>query len=232
MSYRPGFTVENDWEYGRPNGNGGYDGVADPAEAYTGSNIYGYNLNGDYTNNMAASHLTSAPFDCSGKSKVLLSFYRWLGVDSPENDHALVSVSIDSVSWTTVWENSERISDTEWQLMEFDLSSVADGQPTVYLRWTLGPTNSNWRSCGWNIDDIQIIARECTPWACGDLTGDLKANLADITRMIDYVYISRAELDYKRAGNVDGSSNGNINLADITRLIDHVYISRAELNCP
>jgi hypothetical protein len=181
---------------------------------------------------MAAAHLVSAPIDCSANSDVLLTFYRWLGVDSQTNDYAAVSVSTDSLNWTTLWENQTRISDTSWVLMELDISDVADYQPTVYLRWTLGHTNSSWRSCGWNIDDIQIVSRTCTPWACGDLTGDLKVNLADITRLIDHVYLSKAPLNYERAGNVDGSSGGKINLADITLMIDHVYISGSSLYCP
>lgn len=232
LSYQPGFATEGDWEYGRPNGGGGFEGVPDPSGAHTGGNIYGYNLGGDYVNNMAAAHLVSAPIDCSANSDVLLTFYRWLGVDSQTNDYAAVSVSNDSLNWTTLWENQTRISDTSWVLMELDISDVADYQPTVYLRWTLGPTNSSWRSCGWNIDDIQIVSRTCTPWACGDLTGDLKVNLADITRLIDHVYLSKSPLSYERAGNVDGSSEGKINLADITLIIDHVYISGSSFYCP
>jgi hypothetical protein len=33
---------------------------------------------------------------------------------------------------------------------------VASGQPTVYLRWTMGTTDGGWRYCGWNIDDVQL----------------------------------------------------------------------------
>lgn len=55
-----------------------------------------------------------------------------------------------------------------------------------------------------------------------------RRNLADITKLIDYVYISKEELCCEGNGNVDGDEFGKINLADITRLIDHVYISKAE----
>lgn len=57
---------------------------------------------------------------------------------------------------------------------------------------------------------------------------DGNRNLSDITRMIDYVYISKAPLCCPENGNTDGDDAGNTNLADITRLIDHVYISKAE----
>ena len=37
-----------------------------------------------------------------------------------------------------------------------DLSAIADGQQTLYLRWTMGPTDDSWQYCGWNIDDVEI----------------------------------------------------------------------------
>lgn len=58
---------------------------------------------------------------------------------------------------------------------------------------------------------------------CSD---DGKINLADITRIIDHVYISKAELCCEENGNVNGDIEAKINLADITFLIDHVYISK------
>lgn len=66
---------------------------------------------------------------------------------------------------------------------------------------------------------------DVTHFRC-DLTG--KANLADITRLIDFVYISHEPLCCRENGNVDGDIDSKINLADITRLIDHVYISKQE----
>ncbi|MBN2053460.1 hypothetical protein JW905_00975, partial [bacterium] len=39
---------------------------------------------------------------------------------------------------------------------EYDLSTYADGQPAVYLRWTMGTTDSSVIYCGWNIDDVEV----------------------------------------------------------------------------
>ena len=50
--------------------------------------------------------------------------------------------------------------------------------------------------------------------------------LADITRLIDRVYITKAELCCEENGNVNGSEDGLLTLADITSLIDHVYIKK------
>lgn len=74
---------------------------------------------------------------------------------------------------------------------------------------------------------------------CGRLTGGFagdtdcdaegKRNLADITRLIDRVYISKVLLCCENAGNTNGDAEEKINLADITALIDHVYVSKEEL---
>ena len=48
------------------------------------------------------------------------------------------------------------MTDTSWTQMDVDISSVADDQETVYVRWTMGTTDGGWQYCGWNIDDIEI----------------------------------------------------------------------------
>ncbi len=154
----PGWSTENLWAFGQPTGQGGQYGGPDPISGYTGTNIYGFNLNGDYPNDLPERHLTSAAIDCSQLYSVGLRFQRWLGVEGPEFDHAYIRVSNDGVNWTTVWTNLAEITDTSWQAMELDLSAVADGQETVYLRWTMGSTDVGWQYCGWNIDDVEIWA--------------------------------------------------------------------------
>lgn len=78
----------------------------------------------------------------------------------------------------------------------------------------------------------------CAEGCCGQFTAGQtgntdcdtvgKRNLADITRLIDKVYISKEELCCLENGNVDGDLLAKVNLADITGLIDHVYVSKAE----
>jgi aminopeptidase N len=55
-----------------------------------------------------------------------------------------------------------------------------------------------------------------------DVAGDI--NLADITRLVDYVYVSGLPLCCPENGEITGDAFGP-NLSDITTLIDHVYIS-------
>jgi hypothetical protein len=81
-------------------------------------------------------------------------------------------------------------------------------------------------------DGIGDLCDDCCGQYTGGLTGntdcstDGKINLADITRLIDRVYISKLPLCCERNGNTDGDIDFKMNLADITVLIDHVYISK------
>ncbi len=157
MDSNPGWTTQGQWAFGSPTGNGGVDhGNADPSNGFDGPNVYGYNLNGDYTNNMSETHLTSTAIDCSSLSAVSVKFRRWLNVEQPSYDHAYVRVSNNGSNWTTVWENGGEITDSSWQEFEYDISAVADGESTVYLRWTMGTTDSSWLYSGWNIDNVEI----------------------------------------------------------------------------
>lgn len=84
-----------------------------------------------------------------------------------------------------------------------------------------------------NDGDVYACEACCGFWTSGqtgntDCDSEGKRNLADITRLIDNVYISKDVLCCTENGNVDGDLDAKINLADITRLIDHVYISKAE----
>ncbi len=101
---------------------------------------------------------TTAAFNCTGFTQTKLRFWRWLGVESPTYDHAYVRVSNNGSTWTTVWQNTAQIADSAWTQVEYDISAVADNKSTVYVRWTMGTTDSSWQFCGWNLDDVQIVA--------------------------------------------------------------------------
>jgi len=179
----PGWTISGgQWAFGHPTGGGGEYGGPDPNNGYTGTNVYGYNLSGDYANSIPEYHLTSTPINCTGYTGVRLQFRRWLGVERSQYDHAYVRVSNNGSTYTTVWQNpNSETADTSWQLMDLDVSAVADNQSAVRLRWTMGTTDTAWRYCGWNIDDVQLVALSCTPpySADGDFDGDGDVDLAD-----------------------------------------------------
>ena len=152
----PGWSTEGQWSLGSPTGRGGEYGNSDPNSSHTGNNVYGYNLNGDYANDIPQYHLTSLPINCKGLSGVELRFWRWLNVEQPTYDHAYVRVSKNGSNWTTIWQNGSEITDNSWSEQSFDISNIADDEPSVYLRWTMGVTDGSWRYSGWNVDDIEV----------------------------------------------------------------------------
>lgn len=158
LSSDPGWTTEGAWEFGVPTGAGGQYGNPDPTSGYTGTNVYGYNLDGDYPNNLPERHLTTGPLNFYGMYSSQLVFWRWLGVESAEFDHAYVRVSTNGVDWTDVWANEGEMVGGSWEQQVIDISEVADDQSQVYIRWTMGTTDGGWTYCGWNIDDIEIYA--------------------------------------------------------------------------
>lgn len=160
MDTDPGWGIKADWAWGIPQGQGGAYGEPDPTAGYTGDNVYGYNLNGDYSNNMGEEHLTTEVIDCTNLYNTHLRFWRWLGVEQPAYDNASISISTDYDTWLTLWSNPEEITDDSWQEIIIDISQYADDQETVYLRWTMGVTDGGWTYCGWNIDDVEILAIE------------------------------------------------------------------------
>ncbi len=153
----PHWTTQGLWAFGVPGGFGSYNG--DPGAGNTGQTVYGYNLQGDYQNGLAsAQYLTTTAIDCSELTGTRLRFYRWLGVERSQYDKASIQVSRDGVTWTTVWSHTDpgSIEDSEWAYQTFNISDLADGQPSVFIRWGMGPTDSTTSYPGWNIDDVQI----------------------------------------------------------------------------
>ncbi|MDX1387832.1 MAG: S8 family serine peptidase [Acidobacteriota bacterium] len=159
----PGWTTTGDWAFGQPAGGGSHNN--DPDSGFTGVNVYGYDLTGDYPDDMNPEYLTSKPMDLSGVTETVLEFQRWLGVESSTYDHATVEISTDGTSWSMVWDHSgSAISEGAWSLRSYDISAIADGQPAVWVRWIMGDTDGSVTYPGWNIDDIRIIG--VIPAAC------------------------------------------------------------------
>ncbi|HUU83527.1 MAG TPA: C25 family cysteine peptidase [Phycisphaerae bacterium] len=155
MDDDPGWSTEASWAFGQPTGGGSAGG--DPTSGYTGLKVYGYNLTGDYANNLPVRYLTTTALDCTGMTDVELRFQRWLKVETSWFDHANIEISNNGSDWTTVWVNgTSTIIDSSWVEQVFDISAMADGQPAVSIRWGMGPTDGSSTYPGWNIDDVEI----------------------------------------------------------------------------
>lgn len=175
-----GLGGPGEWTIGPARGGPGDDayGGADPLVDHSPSGdnrLLGNDLtasDGDYEADLGSTYwVTSPPMDCTNYLGVTLRFYRWLGVEVNEYDHACLQ-GFDGVSWNTLFENSfNTIDDGAWTEMNYDLSNVADGKPDFQVRFGIGGTNGAWQYCGWNIDDIEISGYSCEPIA--DVTTEL-----------------------------------------------------------
>ncbi len=231
MDSNPGWSTQGLWAFGQPQGLGGQYGPPDPTSGYTGNNVYGYNLSGDYQNNLSQQHLVTTALDCSNAVDVSLKFRRWLGVETSTYDHASLSVSNNGSTWQTIWQNTSVVEDNNWVAQEFDISNVADNQATVYLRWTMGQTDSSWQYCGWNIDDVEIWGIVQTSPAChGDANCDGQIDFGDINAFVAAV-IDGTYCDGTGEGaDVDG--NGTVDFADISPFAELLTTSTLPITCP
>jgi hypothetical protein len=73
-----------------------------------------------------------------------------------------------------------------------------------------------------------------TVWDCGNKTsGNVDCDpadavdISDLTRMIDFLFISQQPLCCPIEANVDGAAG--VDMSDLTRMIDHLYLSFAPL---
>lgn len=152
----PGWQIDNGafpggWEYGSPSPGG-----PGPSTAYSGVNLYGTNLDGNYADG-AAYFLTAGPYDLSTLRRVELRFARWLRSE-PGYDIARVEVRTGgSVEWQLVWEGFGR--DLDWVPLRYDLSSLVDGEAEVYVRFSLA-TDNGAVAAGFYVDDLAFCGEQ------------------------------------------------------------------------
>jgi M6 family metalloprotease-like protein len=67
-------------------------------------------------------------------------------------------------------------------------------------------------------------------YICGDANNDGKANLLDVSFIINYKYRGGPAPEFPNAADVN--SSGKIDLLDVSYIIRHLYMSGPEFNCP
>lgn len=217
----PGWTYDPDWAFGDPAGLSG-----DPQNGFTGTNVIGYNLNGAYPNNLTpVRYVRTAAIDCSNMTQVSLRFMRWLGIESATFDHATIDVSNNGTTWTNVWNHTGATlpNPTSWTQFTYSLAAVADNQPTVYVRWGMGTTDSSVVYCGWNLDDIEILGVLPSSNLLGDLNCDGEVNILDINAFILAITDAAAYATSYPDCNInlaDCNGDGDENILDINPFIE------------
>jgi hypothetical protein len=91
-----------------------------------------------------------------------LKFWRYLNVEG--TDYARIYVSHNQTNWVLIWENPESgIFDDQWTPVIFDISQHAAGQGSVYIKFTMGPSDEAGSYSGWNIDDLEVSSNPVYP---------------------------------------------------------------------
>lgn len=75
------------------------------------------------------------------------------------------------------------------------------------------------------IRDGQMIAN------CGDITGDGRINLTDVTVMVNFLFLGGDQPAIKWIGNVNGSLDNLVNLTDLTRMVNYLFVAGPPLEC-
>lgn len=153
-----GLTLTGQWAVGAPN----QSGVSGPGSAFSGSQVLGTYLNGNYENNI---HIfaTLPPFSTVNRSDIQLQFRRWLGLAfsqtgpqaSRHRDDARIHYSFDGNTWTQLWASNGAFNESSWSQQTINLPAAAANRPQVFIRFQL-ETDGSSVSYGWNIDNLQI----------------------------------------------------------------------------
>jgi hypothetical protein len=114
--------------------------------------------------------------------------------------------------------------------IEYDISEYADNQPTVYLRWTMGPTDGGLRFCGWNIDNVRVISMACRSWTCGDADGSGVVEIADAVYVINYIFVPGSPAPSPLESG-DADCSGVVEIADAVYLINYVLLPGSPAPC-
>jgi YD repeat-containing protein len=164
------------WERKPAIAGGGENGNPDPGtdhSATADNYVLGFAIGADYPDGLVEKSLISPPINCTGQTQVYLKFWRYLNVESNYDDHAKIYVSNDGINWNQLWENPVfDLIDNKWTQVVFDISSIATNQANVYIKFSMGPTNSTRRFSGWNIDDLEVTSVYCGPMALYAPYGD------------------------------------------------------------
>lgn len=151
-------SIADDWQQGPPNQQ--RMNMWDPLNAFSGSNVWGNdlnptNFNGDYPNSVD-NFLTSPTMNATGRSRLHLVFQRWLTVDAAVFDQAQVKVN-----GTSVWRNptGDALVDTRWTRQDVDIAAQADNQASLQIQFTM-TSDGQTTFGGWNIDDVAVESFE------------------------------------------------------------------------
>ncbi|HEX9794796.1 MAG TPA: hypothetical protein VGC54_12505 [Planctomycetota bacterium] len=193
-------AVIDDWERATPAGKS-----TDPGAAFSGTKAWGNDLtsNGSYVS-QSKNYLESPAIDLSGATGARLRFKRGLGIEKQNGgDKARILVN-----GALAWQNpaNANLIDEGWVQFDLDISTWADNNPSVKVRFELD-ADGGVQKGGWTIDDFEILS--VGPVQNNDtiaLTGPAVANPGDT---LTYVYAgapAAAQVWLARSFSLNGAS--------------------------
>jgi len=129
------------------------------------------------------------------------------------------------------------------QYPDFDGDEIADSADNCPLDWNPDQGDTDGDDIGDACDNCvntpnsdQLDSDEdglgdACDGCCVGLTGNVDndptdgVDLGDLTKLIDYLFISFTEPDCIEEANIDGDPSGTVDLGDLTALIDYLFIS-------
>ncbi len=156
-------TGDNVWEWAPP---GRFPASGDPLVAYSGTHVFGTDLEGDGRyGNATMTSITTPAIDVSSYDRVRLQFRRWLVVEDGTYDRATIVVN-----GTPVWMNAsdngvlEHV-DREWRFHDLDVTPQA-GTGAIQIAWEIASDTSR-ELGGWTLDDVCLVGTGKRA-VCGD----------------------------------------------------------------
>ena len=225
LDENPGWATTGEWAFGQPTGQGGSHGHPDPSSGATGTNVYGVNLNGDYTTSPGGPYyLTSESVNLSDVvSAVTLRFKRWLNIDTPPYARASIQIN-NGEGWQPIWNSPGTITDNAWQTQEYNITEIAAGKSAVQIRWAYTVNTGALTYSGWNIDDIEIWGVEREPALIGDVDGDWDVDLSDLGALLATYGLCEGDPGFNAAADFDAS--GCVTLSDLGALLANYGVHR------
>ncbi|MBN1212066.1 MAG: hypothetical protein JXA92_05760 [candidate division Zixibacteria bacterium] len=242
-----GWTVENLgatdglWERGVPVNDPAQ--VCDPACDACGSGqcYLTANRTGSADVDSGAVRLISPVFDMSNGGLVSYDYYLAFN-DTAGEDIMLVEINDTGGDgdWTEIARH-DTDSRLRWRHQRFTAEEITSAGVSLTsqmrLRFTVNDTGTqNIVEAG--LDNFTVLYTVCDIFVCAgtrgnaDCSADEEPDISDITRLIDFLYLTHDPLCCEEEADVNGSG-GEPDISDITRLIDYLYLSHAPLpSCP
>jgi len=153
--------------------------------------------------------LITHSIDCSNYQDVTLNFiHTFLYASGFQDEIGDVDVSVNGGAW----QNVARYDAYDYGLVELDLSSIADGQSDVKIRWHYYNARYEWF---WGIDDVEIIAVNLPQPIPGDFEPDCDIDFYDFTVLASAWLSNSGQTHWNPACDISDPNDNVIDLLDL-----------------